>query len=125
MECLIFEYLRQRYSRLKKVGGQSINAFDYAMAEGVRKSFKKVLKEELERAADFCDITPLKEIDYNVCTYSEGENVDAVKNLTEVVGSEKLAKKIYQSACRDVEEETHQAMEALIHNFNTLATRSL
>jgi len=107
------------------VGGQSINAFDYAMAEGVRKSFKKALKEEVRRAADFCDIEPDKEIDYNVCTYSEGENVDAVKNLTEIIGSEKLAKKIYQSACRDVEEETHQAMEALIHNFNTLGTRSL
>ena len=105
-------------------GGQSINAFDYAMAEGVRKSFKKALKEELARAADFCDIEPVNKIDYNLCTYSEGENVDAVKNLTEVIGSEKLAKKIYQSACRDVEEETHQAMEALIHNFNTLHSRA-
>ena len=105
-------------------GGQSINAFDYAMAEGVRKSFKKVIKRELERAADFCDIEPAAEIDYSVCTYSEGENLDAIKNLTEVTGSEKLAKKIYQSACRDVEEETHQAMEALIHNFNSLHSRA-
>ena len=106
------------------MGGQSINAFDYAMAEGVKKSFKKSIKEEVRRAADYFDINPVNEIDYNVCTYSEGENFNAVKNLTQVIGSEKLAKKIYQSACRDVEEETHQAMEALIHNFNTLHSRA-
>ena len=105
-------------------GGQSINAFDYAMAEGVRKSFKKLIIAEVKRAADFCEIEPTAEIDFNVCTYAEGENIAAVKNLTKVVGSEKLAKKIYKSACRDVEEETHQAMEALIHNFNTLHSRA-
>ena len=35
-----------------------------------------------------------------------------------------MAEKIYRQACRDVEEETHQAMEALIHNFNTLHSRA-
>ncbi|MBQ9441755.1 MAG: anaerobic ribonucleoside triphosphate reductase, partial [Selenomonadaceae bacterium] len=105
-------------------GGQSINAFDYAMAEGVRKSFKKILKAELLRACEFCDVEPHGEIDFNICTYSEKENPAAVENLTSIVGSEKLAKKIYSQACKDVEEETHQAMEALIHNFNTLHSRA-
>lgn len=105
-------------------GGQSINAFDYAMAEGVKKSFKKILKSEVARACEFCEIVPQGEIDFNICTYSEKENSAAVKNLTEVIGNEKLAKKIYLQACRDVEEETHQAMEALIHNFNTLHSRA-
>lgn len=31
---------------------------------------------------------------------------------------------IYELACEDVEEETHQAMEALIHNFNSLHSRA-
>lgn len=105
-------------------GGQSINAFDYAMAEGVRKSFKKIIRAEVERACDFCDVTPSAEIDFNVCTYSENENPAAVENLTAVVGNKKLAEKIYKQACKDVEEETHQAMEALIHNFNTLHSRA-
>jgi len=105
-------------------GGQSINAFDYAMAEGVRKSFKKILKAEISRACEFCDVTPQGEIDFNICTYTETENPAAVENLTAVVGSKKLAEKIYKQACRDVEEETHQAMEALIHNFNTLHSRA-
>lgn len=102
------------------MGGQSINAFDYAMAEGVRKSFKKIIKAEVARACEFCEISPAAEVDFKICTYSEGDNPAAVENLTAVVGSKKLAEKIYRQACRDVEEETHQAMEALIHNFNTL-----
>lgn len=105
-------------------GGQSINAFDYAMAEGIRKSFKKILAAEVARACEFCDVTPAAEIDFKICTYSEGDNPAAVENLTAVIGSQKLAEKIYKQACRDVEEETHQAMEALIHNFNTLHSRA-
>ena len=90
------------------------------MAEGVRKSFKKTIKAEVARACEFCEITPAAEVNFSVCTYSEKENPAAVENLTAVVGDKKLAEKIYRQACRDVEEETHQAMEALIHNFNTL-----
>ena len=101
-------------------GGQSINAFDYAMAEGVRKSFKKAIKDEIKRACEFCDVETAGEIDFNVCTYSEGENPAAVENLKKIIGSEKLAAKIYRQAW----EETHQAMEALIHNFNTLHSRA-
>lgn len=105
-------------------GGQSINAFDYAMAEGVRKSFRRAIRNEVKRACDFCDITAAGDIDFNVCTYSESENPAAVENLSKIVGNEKLATKIYRSACADVVEETHQAMEALIHNFNTLHSRA-
>ncbi|MBE8955670.1 MAG: anaerobic ribonucleoside triphosphate reductase [Quinella sp. 2Q5] len=105
-------------------GGQSINAFDYAMAEGVRKSFRHHLRDEVKRACDFCDITAAGEIDFDTCTYSEGINPAAVAGLAQVVGSSNLAEKIYREACADVEEETHQAMEALIHNFNTLHSRA-
>lgn len=105
-------------------GGQSINAFDYAMAEGVRKSFKRIIKNEVAKACDFCDVEPKAELDYEVCTYSENLKEIAIKNLTEVIGNEKLAIKVYKQACKDVEEETHQAMEALIHNFNTLHSRA-
>ena len=106
------------------MGGQSINAFDYAMAEGVRKSFRRAIRDELKRAYELCDVQAAGEIDFNICTYSEGDNPAAVENLAQVVGSTKLAEKIYKLACADVEEETHQAMEALIHNFNTLHSRA-
>ena len=35
-----------------------------------------------------------------------------------------IAKTIYKLACKEVEEETHQAMEAAIHNFNSLHSRA-
>lgn len=106
------------------MGGQSINAFDYAMAEGVRKSFRRAIRDEIKRACEFCDVQASGEIDFNVCTYSEGENPAAIANLAKIIGAEKIAEKIYRQACADVVEETHQAMEALIHNFNTLHSRA-
>ena len=105
-------------------GGPSINAFDYAMAEGVKKSFRRTIRDEIKRACEFCDCQAAGEVDFNVCTYSQGENPAAVENLAQVVGDKKIAEKIYKLACADVEEETHQAMEALIHNFNTLHSRA-
>ena len=106
-------------------GGQSINAFDYAMAEGVRKSFKKEIKAELKKAAFYLDKSFEQEtIDFELCRYSEGENEIAVEQIQNVVGDRGLADKIYRQACKEVEEETHQAMEALIHNFNTLHSRA-
>ena len=104
-------------------GGQSINAFDYAMAEGVRKSFRKALQNEIHRACEFGCVKSSGEIDFDICSYSEKENPAAVKNLAVLVGRF-WAEKIYKLACADVEEETHQAMEALIHNFNTLHSRA-
>ena len=108
-------------------GGQSINAFDYAMAEGVRKSFKKAVCAEIKHAMIYCgiDVKNVEKIDFNICRYSENENIDAIRHLSEVLSiNAHLAKSIYNEACRDVVEETHQAMEALIHNFNTLHSRA-
>ena len=99
-------------------GGQSINAFDYSMAEGVKKSFRRAIRDEVKRACAFCDVQAAGEIDFNVCTYSEGGNPAAVDNLTQIVGSADLAAKIYRQACADVAEETHQAMEALFSSIN-------
>ena len=94
------------------------------MAEGVRKSFRRAIRDEIKRACEFCDVQTAGDIDFNVCTYSEEENPAAIENLTKIIGAEKLAEKIYRQACADVVEETHQAMEALIHNFNTLHSRA-
>ena len=108
-------------------GGQSINAFDYAMAEGVKKSFKKAVLAEIKRASIYCEIPEVNvgNVDFDICRYSENGNPAAVEHLSKVLGlNEKLSNTIYHEACKDVEEETHQAMEALIHNFNTLHSRA-
>ena len=110
-------------------GGQSINAFDFAMAEGVRKSFKKAILSETEKLIsyhperyDFTVYDRIKAaIEDSVCGYGNGETINTLNGIFE---DEALSKKVYMMACTDVEEETHQAMEATIHNFNSLHSRA-
>lgn len=132
-------------------GGQSINAFDYAMAEGVGKSFKKAVIDEAHKALVYAvgmdKVGTLKEfkaefkqvIDLDKCLYDEELDTERAKNSETEIASAlakftaaydesldlvHLAKTVYRLACADVVEETHQAMEALIHNFNTLHSRA-
>lgn len=133
-------------------GGQSINAFDYAMAEGVRKSFRKAVIDEAYKALryqlaqDFGSEEDFKQefkkvMAFDSCRYTETvedegaqRSIAAIKTavttlLAEVYHEEladldRIVSVIYQLACEDVVEETHQAMEALIHNFNTLHSRA-
>ena len=133
-------------------GGQSINAFDYAMAEGVRKSFRKAVVDEARKSViyrfeeeSFLKEEPFKTeflavMDMDDCLYAEETDSERGKRGIEAIGralTELLARhgkptrdayldarSIYRLACADVEEETHQAMEALIHNFNTLHSRA-
>lgn len=132
-------------------GGQSINAFDYAMAEGVAKSFHKAVVDEAHRALVYAlgikTVGTLNEfkpefkagMDFDSCRYDEDLTTERARASEQAIATalakvtvdtdEKLdlvhlAKTIYELACDDVVEETHQAMEALIHNFNTLHSRA-
>ena len=134
-------------------GGQSINAFDFAMADGVKKSFRKALVEEAWKAllyrlgrGHFTHEAFKKALwaalDFAVCVYAETMDCPrAQQAVAELCRSLSVlyedaafhaarealrqdAQTIYQLACESVEEETHQAMEALIHNFNTLHSRA-
>ena len=107
-------------------GGQSINAFDYAMAEGVRKSFKKAILHEMEKALLYIERrVPLDQVREEIGKYPCGYgNPATVDTLNHFLQDTYLSSKIYTQACQEVEEETHQAMEALIHNFNSLHSRA-
>ena len=133
-------------------GGQSINCFDYAMAEGVRKSFHKAVADEAFKAMvyrfgseDFADRKEFHKkfnpfLDMDACNFTEKKEDPhhekgvaairaALEKLLDTLGksvedAQKDAEHIYNLACQDVAEETHQAMEALIHNFNTLHSRA-
>ena len=98
------------------------------MAEGVRKSFKKAILSELKKAVAYTErydqtvFAKIKEvIEKSPCGYGNSATVDT---LNSVLQDTWLSSKIYAQSCQDVEEETHQAMEALIHNFNTLHSRA-
>ncbi len=94
-------------------GGQSIPNFDYAMAPGVNKSFRKALKRNLEKYDKFAD----KKLNLEIKdTYNYGDDAKLEKA--------KFPKAVIEAANEDVERETLQAMEAFVHNLNTMHSRA-
>ncbi len=81
-------------------GGQSIPAFDFYLAPYVAKTYKKFYDKNLERA--------LKIAGENL---SE-ERLNEIKNFA------------HEEALKDTDRETYQAMEALVHNLNTMHSRA-
>lgn len=123
-------------------GGQSIPNFDYGMAIGVRKTYKKLYRENLKKSMELMveDIDLEGNLD-NVFRVLEEEymlvpSLDNNKQykdrekeyLKELIDDEELIEKIQRfaekTALRDTEKRTYQAMEALIHNLNTMHSRA-
>ena len=110
-------------------GGQSIPAFDYYMAPGVLKTFKKELKQEISELLDvegFKDfinfekmievIDKLESIEFDLSIFDNLiSNSKRVKELLEVA---------YTNAMNKTDRATFQAMEAFIHNLNTMHSRA-
>ncbi len=94
-------------------GGQSIPNFDYAMAPGVNKSFRKALKRNLEKYNKFADKNLTLEVKD---TYEFGDD----KKLEKA----KWPKKVIEFSNAGTERETLQAMEGFIHNLNTMHSRA-
>ncbi len=89
-------------------GGQAIPAFDYYLAPYVKKTYQEEIKK-IETVLDL-DLAHLKE--YQVKDYLKHET----KNLS---GDEKYI----QIAVNNTVNRVHQAMEAFIHNMNTIHSR--
>ncbi len=110
-------------------GGQSIPAFDYYMAPGVLKTFKKQFKQQLYDLLDYSDLLPfismeriarevdkLTSIEFDITTFSPiYKESEQIKRLFE---------KSYETALKKTERITYQAMEAFIHNLNTMHSRA-
>ncbi len=95
-------------------GGQSIPNFDYAMAPGVNKSFRKALSRAIRQYNRF---SGNKEIEVKIPEDLEYGDEKALKKL-------KLPDGIIESANEDVARQTFQAMEGFIHNLNTMHSRA-
>lgn len=95
-------------------GGQSIPNFDYAMAPGVDKSFRKALNRAIRQYNRF---SGNKEIEVKIPENLAYGDEKAIKKL-------KLPAGIVESANEDVEHQTFQAMEGFIHNLNTMHSRA-
>lgn len=127
-------------------GGQSINAFDYYLAPGVLKTFKKNLRSLIEMFTTFemgeCPKvrTDMTEDRGTVRVQSYVENriksiaLDPkhIENLTIVLKAmgigaakaEKIIEQSWQKALQKTEKDTNQAMEGLVHNLNTMNSRA-
>ena len=121
-------------------GGQSIVNFDYGMAPGVKKTYRKRFRDNLDRAlellggvADSADkaraivdelgdqisLAPNAEVDSLVA--------EKVKELLPGAAEDELNKIISfvrEHAEKETDKATYQAMEALIHNLNTMNSRA-
>lgn len=114
-------------------GGQSVPNFDYAMAIGVRKTFKKAIRRNLIKILSIVDekytedyIKQLvSQIDsvYPVQMKDTGY-VNELKKQINFENSDKFIDRIVSIAHQETKDETYQAMEALVHNLNTMHSRA-
>jgi ribonucleoside-triphosphate reductase len=124
-------------------GGQSVSNFDYGMAIGVRKSFRRFYRKNLIAALELLDDREVSkgQIDA-LCARVEGEsglwptlvmdvNYAAAEKsalIAELELSEGLVDRAQTYAVKqakaDTDKATHQAMEAFIHNLNTMHSRA-
>lgn len=89
-------------------GGQAIPAFDFYLAPFVRSSYIEEI-QKMETVSGEC----LKE-------YYDGDVTDFIKKpLDDLSGKERLL----QHAMNQTVDRVHQAMEAFIHNMNTIHSR--
>lgn len=109
-------------------GGQSIPAFDHYLAPGVAKSFVKQLRKIVQikhTSLDDADLySKLKEYRANNRLIMNDKGYEFIHSLLEDKLTEDEINDLIELATKFTEEETHQAMEAFIHNMNTLHSRA-
>ena len=122
-------------------GGQSVPNFDYAMAGGVKKTYRKRYLQNVARALEL--LTDIEEPQAFIKSYAaaiqqetglipclandNGYQEAEAQKLSERLTADQIAtvqafakKNAYQETNR----ATYQAMEALIHNLNTMNSRA-
>ena len=122
-------------------GGQSIPDFDYAMAPGVRKTYRSLYIQNLGKMINLLkDIEDGEEIAGSVLKQIEKEKgaVPSMADESDYIAVEREYLKEYlkedeiekvqryakKYADKEIERSTYQAMEALVHNLNTMHSRA-
>ncbi|MGM9928348.1 MAG: anaerobic ribonucleoside triphosphate reductase [Bacillus sp. (in: firmicutes)] len=125
-------------------GGQSIPFFDYGMAKGVTKTFKKLYVDHLikglrlftqfeeeqvplvqkmvEQAEESTGLLIQIEMKDQYAQMEKSLLMEAFP-LDEVV-AERIQQFAYDEALKETDRKTYQAMEAFIHNLNTMHSRA-
>ena len=122
-------------------GGQSIPNFDYALADGVRKTYKKLYIENLIKILEVATgredirskviniVNMIKDVHNNEPSldnkeYLAIEQVLLSDDAFDIDFIEKIQTKAVKYTEKETERATYQAMESLIHNLNSMACRA-
>jgi len=125
-------------------GGQSVVNFDYGMAPGVRKTFRKRYRDNLARAlellgnledapeAAMCILAKLEDemgVIPSLAVDAEYDkamrrHLEGLLPKAEPEVLTRLMDFVREQAEKETEKATYQAMEALIHNLNTMNSRA-
>ncbi len=110
-------------------GGQSIPAFDYYMAPGVLKTFKRQFKQAVYELLDFSDFISFINMDKVEKEIDKLGSINIDIDVFEPIYKEssevkKIIEKGYEIAYKKTNRETYQAMEGFIHNLNTMHSRA-
>ena len=110
-------------------GGQSIPAFDYYLAPGVLKTFKKMLKDVIRDFIDLYDLTSFINVSAIEKDILKVSTIDlSVEYFSKYYKESEKIKELFALAIKKslekTEKRTYQAMEAFIHNLNTMHSRA-
>ncbi len=122
-------------------GGQSVPNFDYGMAPGVKKTYKKLYYTNLGKVLECAfDVEDGIETAKKICQDIEAEHgvypcmawdnnykeleAEKLAALADPAEIPKIQEKATKFADREIRRKTYQAMEALIHNLNTMHSRA-
>ena len=110
-------------------GGQSIPALDYYLAPGVLKTFKKQFKQTVYDFLDLDGFIGVINIDRIIREIDKIESVEV--NLEEFSDYQKGSNRVKEifklaseKALQKTDRATQQAMEAFVHNLNTMHSRA-
>lgn len=122
-------------------GGQSIPNFDYSMAPGVKKTFRRAFTDNLTKAieiyleqedGELLSKSIVKNAEREtgeIAAFADGNGFDeAVERLlcdhTDARTAAKIMRFTRKYAVKETRRNTYQAMEALVHNLNTMHSRA-
>ena len=120
-------------------GGQSVPTFDYAMAPGVQKTYKRLFRNNLIKLLDMDSVADAEKTALGIIetlanrglTPSIGSAREMEAALREEIAkaapnanNERVASLVISYTQKEIERATYQAMEALIHNLNTMHSRA-
>ncbi len=122
-------------------GGQSIPNFDYAMAKGVGKTYRKLYRQNIAKGLEMAGECEDGRETAKELIVRAGERVGQQPSLEPQEDFERALEEELSASCspkaaarivrfarheakRETEDATYQAMEALVHNLNTMHSRA-